>query len=337
MLRSLDHRRILVKAARLYYDHGLNQLEIADRLRLSRQKVQRILQEAKDQGVVQFTIKPLIGLFSDLESGLEQRFGLVEAIVVETTTTASQDAQTTIAREVGVAASEYLMRVIRPRDKIVISVGNSLLGMVNALPYSPHTDAVGVNVIQGLGGLGNPSQDTHATQLVSRLAQALDATPVLLGAPAVAGTRETRDSFLRDPHVSHALELARGADMAFVGIGACNPGAVVVQDFWKVMRPSTIDELQTLGAVGSVNLHYFDKQGRAFGSEFDERIVGLTLSEIQRIRRVIGVAGGVSKREAIKAAVEGKLVNVLITDHLTAQFLLRSNSESPAPGSLLSA
>lgn len=308
----------------------MNQVEIADRLRLSRQKVQRILQEARDQGVVQITIKPLIGLFSDLESGLEQQFGLVEAIVVETTTTGSHDAQATIAREVGVAAAEYLMRVIRPHDNIVISVGNALLGMVSALPYSSQTDASGVNVIQGLGGLGNPSQETHATQLVSRLAQALNASPVLLGAPAVAGTRETHDSFLRDPHVAHTLEMARQADMIFVGIGACNSEAVVVQDFWKVMRPSTLDDLQAQGAVGSVNLHYFDEHGCAFNSEFDERIIGLTLSEIQRIRRVIGVAGGVSKREAIKAALAGKLVNVLVTDHVTAQYLLRTKIESPA-------
>ncbi len=323
-MRSLDHRRVLVKAARLYYDDGLNQSEIADRLRISRQKVQRMLQEAKAQGIVQITIKPLIGLFSDLESGLEQQFGLAEAIVVETTTNGNHDAQPTIAREVGVGAAEYLMRVIRPHDNIVISVGNSLLGMVNALPYASHSDIADVSVIQGLGGLGNPSQETHATQLVSRLAAALDGTPVLLGAPAVAGTSETRDSFLRDPHVTHTLEMARGAAMMFVGIGACNSESVVLQDFWKVMRPSAIDELKAQGAVGSVNLRYFDMQGQVFNSELDQRIIGLTLSEIQRIRRVIGVAGGISKREAIKAALAGKLVNVLVTDHLTAQYLLKS-------------
>ena len=330
MLKSLDHRRVLVKAARLYYDDGLNQVEIAERLRISRQKVQRMLQEARSHGVVQITIKPLIGLFSDLENGLEQQFGLAEAIVVETTTTGNHDAQATIAREVGVGAAEYLMRVIRPRDKIVISVGNSLLGMVNALPYSHPSDAVGVSVIQGLGGLGNPTQDAHATQLVSRLAQALNATPVLLGAPAVAGTREARDSFLRDPHVCHALEMACSADMAFVGIGTCNSNEVTVQDFWKVMHPSTLDDLKAQGGAGSVNLRYFDKQGRAFTSELDERIIGLSLDEIRRIRRVVGVAGGGSKREAIKAALAGKLVNVLVTDHVTAQYLLKTGAEKPA-------
>ncbi len=324
MLRSLDHRRILVKAARLYYENGLNQSEIADRLRLSRQKVQRILQEAKEQGVVQMTIKPIIGIFSDIERGLEEQFGLAEAIVVETTTSGKHDAQATIAREVGSGAAEYLMRVIRPNDKIVFSIGNSLLGMVSALPYNSHTDAYGVTVIQGLGGLGDPSQETHATQLLTRLAQALRANPVLLGAPAVAGTRQTRDTFASDPMVARTLTMARSADMIFVGIGACSADAMTLADFWKVMNPSMLDALQEQGAVGSINLRYFDANGTLIQSAFDERIIGLTLKEIKGIRRIIGVAGGSSKREAIKAALKGKLVNILVTDHVTAQYLLKA-------------
>src|SRR5271157_322149 len=132
MLRSLDHRRLVVKAARLYYENGLNQNEIGDRLGLSRQKVQRILSEAHEQGVVQITVNPIIGVFSDLERGLEERFGLAEAIVVETTTSGNHESQATIAREVGAGAAEYLMRVIRPHDKIVISVDHPQQGIAYA-------------------------------------------------------------------------------------------------------------------------------------------------------------------------------------------------------------
>jgi DNA-binding transcriptional regulator LsrR (DeoR family) len=314
---------MLVKAARLYYEDGLNQSEIGDRLGLSRQKVQRILKEALSRAVVQITVKPIIGIFSDLEQGLEKQFGLAEAVVVETTTSGDFESQMTIAHEVGAGAAEYLTRVIRPHDKIVVSVGNSLLGMVNALPHSSHLDATDLTVIQGLGGLGDPTHETHATQVVTRLAQALKAQPLLLGAPAVAGTRELRDSFLRDPHVSRTLNMARTAEMMFVGIGPTRSDSVVVQDFWKVMQPSAMDDLHARGAAGSLNLRLFDAEGRPFVSEFDERIIGLTLDEIKSIRRVVGVAGGFSKREAVKAALRGKLINVLVTDHITAQYLLK--------------
>ncbi|MDR3717817.1 MAG: sugar-binding transcriptional regulator [Bryobacteraceae bacterium] len=323
MLRSLDYRRLLVKAARLHYEDGLKQSEIGDRLGLSRQKVQRILKEALSRSVVQITVKPIIGIFSDLEQGLEKRFGLAEAVVVETSTGGEFESQMTIAREVGAGAAEYLARVVRPHDRIVTSVGNSLLGMVNALPHSPRLDATDLTVIQGLGGLGDPRHETHATQVVTRLAQALRAEPMLLSAPAAAGTRELRDSFLRDPNVAQTLETARSAEMMFVGIGPTRSDSIVVQDFWKVMQPSAMDDLHTRGAAGSLNLRLFDADGKAFVSEFDERIIGLTLEEIQRIHRVVGVAGGFSKHEAIKAALRGRLINVLVTDHITAQYLLK--------------
>jgi len=149
-MKSLYRPQLLVKIARLYYEQDLTQAQIADKLRVSRQKVQRMLAQAREESVVQITIKTIVGVFSDLEKALEEKYGLADSIVVETT---AQDNQHTLAREVGAAAAEYLLRVVRPRDRIVISWGNSLLAMVNSLSYPVRVDAQGVVVIQGLGGL----------------------------------------------------------------------------------------------------------------------------------------------------------------------------------------
>ena len=80
---DIDLRRLLVKIARLYYEEDLTQAEISVRLRMSRQKVQRILSQSREQGIVQFAIAPIFGIFSDLEKALEARFGLTEALGVE--------------------------------------------------------------------------------------------------------------------------------------------------------------------------------------------------------------------------------------------------------------
>src|ERR1700728_4796869 len=130
MSLDYDHNRLLVKAARLYYEQDMTQAQISEKLRLSRQKVQRILDQAREDGIVSIAIHPIMGTFDDLERALESRFGLSEALVVEAS---SPNSQNTIAREVGAGAAEYLLRVFRPADKIVMSWGNSLLGMVNAL------------------------------------------------------------------------------------------------------------------------------------------------------------------------------------------------------------
>ena len=109
-----------MKVARLYHESGLTQAAIAQRLRLSRQKIQRLLDAALEKGIVRIVVEPLMGVHDDLERELEERFGLREAVIVET---ADYEDQSVVAREVGVGAAEYLLRVVRPQDRILISWG----------------------------------------------------------------------------------------------------------------------------------------------------------------------------------------------------------------------
>ncbi len=322
-IKTVDKDRLLVKVAHLYYEHDLTQAEISDRLRISRQKVQRALQQAKDQGIVQILIRPLIGIFSTLENQLEERFGLAEAVVVDITAT---DDQTRVAREVGAGAADYLLRVVRSGDNVVISWGNSLLGMVNALSNHGRVDATGVTVVQGLGGLGDPNHESHATELVRRVAKALNARTLLLPAPAVTASTAARDAFCEDPFVAQALESGRAANLAFVGIGSSNAETILVPEFWNIMKASTLAALKGRGAVGSINLRYFDEGGRSVPSELDELTIGLTLKELEKVYRVVGVAGGAAKLRAIRAALKGNLIDVLVTDQITAQELLKNKS-----------
>ncbi len=314
-----DYRRLLTAAARLYYEQNLTQAQIAQRLRLSRQKIQRMLREAREEAIVQITIRPMVGTYSDLEYALQDRFTLAEAVVVET---ADYEDQATVTREVGTGAAEYLLRVIRPHDKIVINWGNGVLAMVNALASLAKHHPKDVTVIQGLGGLGDPNRDIHGMELVKKTAKALSATAVLLTAPAVAGSMNARDAFYSDPSVSRVLERARSADLAFVGIGSTNAESVLVSELWNVVTPSVLGELRKRGAVGSIMLRYFDREGIPVKSELDELVIGLALEELKHVHRVVGIAGGAAKLGAIEAAIAGKLIDVLVTDQITAQRLL---------------
>ena len=321
---ALDHNRLLVKVARLYYEQDLTQGEIAGRLRISRQKAQRLISQGRAEGIVQIAINPIMGIHSELEEQLEVRFGLREAVVVETS---GYNDQPTVTREVGAGAAEYLMRILRPHDKIVISWGSSLLGMVNALSFGARAELEGLSVIQALGGLIDPNHEVHATELVRRLARALNAKAVLLSAPGAAGSKAARDAFLQDPFVAKVLELARGGNLAFMGIGAPNPTSILVREGTIITWPQ-LAELTRRGAVGDVNLRYFDEHGQPIASALDDNVIGLTLQEIQSIDHVVGVAGGSSKLAAIRAALEGKLVHALVTDHISAQRLLEDASDA---------
>jgi DNA-binding transcriptional regulator LsrR (DeoR family) len=315
---DLDLDRLLVKVARLYHESGLTQARIAASLRLSRQKIQRLLDEAREKGVVRIVVEPLMGIHDDMEKELEERFGLREAVVVETS---AYDDQSVVAREVGVGAAEYLLRVVRPRDRMVISWGGTLLGMVNALGRHPHRAMSGTAVIQGLGAVVDPSKDVHSTELARRLAHFLGGQAMLLPAPGVAGSRQARKAFLNDPPVARVLSSARAADIAFVGIGAPRQDSILIRE-GSIVSWRELEALQAAGAVGDINLRYFDAKGHAVLSELDARVIGLTLEDFGSIPHVVGIAGGRAKLEAIRGALEGKLVNVLVTDHLTVERLL---------------
>ena len=80
-------------------------------------------------------------------------------------------------------------------------------------------------------------------------------------------------------------------------------------------------ELRRLGAVGDVCFRFFDEHGVLVKSEIDQRVVGITPAQLLGVPRRIGVAGGRRKHAAIRAALAGGWVNVLITDLDTARHL----------------
>lgn len=314
-----DKERLLIKVANLYYRHDLTQHQIAGRLRLSRQKVQRLLRQAREEGIVQINIRPLTGTYEGLEEALENQFGLKEAVITETS---DFDHAAVVEKEVGSAAAEYLLRVVKPGDVIAISWGGTLLGMVNALSANPHRLInTGIRVVQALGGLGDPLKEVHAADLTRRLAQLLGGEAVLLPAPGVAGTRQAARAFFTDPFIQQVLGLARRADLAVMGIGAPREDSILIRE-GKIVSWPELEALRQKGAVGDINLRYFDKSGKAVLSSLDERVVGLSIDEIRSIHQVVGIAGGPEKVEAIHGALAGKLVDVLVTDHLTAERIL---------------
>ena len=152
---------------------------------------------------------------------MERRFGLREAVIVEAT---NPEHYPTVVREIGAAAGEYLLRVVRPHDRIVVSWGDTLQEMVSTLAYrAPASRLHDVEVCQALGGLGDPDTDVHGTEVTRRLAKALCASAYLLPAPGIAASHQAHDALLSDPHISGRLRRTCTANLAFMAIGAPIP------------------------------------------------------------------------------------------------------------------
>ena len=317
------YQRLLAKVSSLYYEEGLTQQEISDQLQLSRPKVSRLLREAQNSGLVQITVRSPLGVYTNLENLLEQRFGLKEAVIVSAS---SEETPEAIALKLGIAGAQYLNRVLRAGDIVGVSWGTTLNAMANAL--SPVSTA-NVHVVQMIGGLGAPEAEVHATDICRRFAHALGCKLTLLAAPGIVDSEETKRTLLTDSHVQQAMSLFEKITVAFVGIGVPFRSSVLMRD-GSIMSWSQLEQLRQAGAVGDICLRFFDANGRLIPSPLNERVVGVTLEQLQRVERVIGIAGGPLKFEAVRATLRGHLIDVLITDECLANQLLNEDAAPPA-------
>lgn len=301
----------------MYYEQDLKQQQIAERLRLSNSKVSRLLSQAREHGIVQISVIAPDSDFSELESELEERFGLKEALVVKV----DDRDDDLLKRQLGAAAAEYLHRTVSSGDVIGLTWGTTLQAMMHVLQPLP----IGVaNVVQLLGGVGPPEAEAHAADLSRRLARLLDCKLTLLPAPGIVDSAEAQQALLADRHVKGALKVFSKLDLAFVGIGALTTNSVLIEG--SIIGEDEVSELRDASAIGDIALRFFDEEGAALETSLCERTIGITLDTLRRTERVIGVSGGAEKVKAIRAALQGRFVSVLITDHRTARSLLSNGS-----------
>lgn len=321
---SNEELRLLVKVSRFYYEDGLNQDAITERLGLSRSKVSRLMAQAREAGIVQITVVTPDDLFLDLESQLEERFGLQEALVVESQPGDSQDV---VSRAVGAAAAGYLARAISPRSTIGMCWGSTLRHMAAALTPQRFPNA---QVVQMIGGIGQPDAEVHATELCRSVSRSLGCRLTLLPVPGIVKDQRTREALLSDVHVQRAVEAFDDLDIAFVGIGAPTPDSVTMRD-GSIITRAELDGLLRKGAVGDIALRYYDASGECIRSDINDRIIGMDLEQIRQVPKVVGASGGPDKVAAIDAALKGRLIDVLITDSVTAERLLEATTPLPEP------
>lgn len=320
-MTQLDEMRLVVRVARMYYEWNIKQAAIANQLGLSQPTISRLLQRAKDEGIIRISVTVPQGIYTDLEEQLVKFYRLRDAIVVDCS---SDSDERMIEHQVGSAAAYYLESALRPNEVVGISSWSStLLALVDAMHSVPRKGDV--RVVQILGGVGSPSAEAHAGRLTSRLANLLGGTAIFLPAPGIVGSAAAMEAITADHYVRDALDLFDQVTTALVGIGTIEPSKLLA-DSGNRFSMSELEELQQQGAVGDVLLRFFDAQGVPVNTPLNQRVISMRLEQLRKVDRSIGVAGGARKYNAILGALRGGWVNVLVTDLLTARRLVEEHS-----------
>lgn len=297
---------LATKAAWYYYMEDNTQAQIAEVMGVSRAKVIRLLEEARAQGIVQFSFRKNDSQRVSAEQLLIDRFGLKDAFVVPTPLDSSA-----INQSIAQGAAHYVSDHLREDGYLNIGYGDTVSRMLGFLAKNREES---LNVVSLTGGVSYYLPTVGTTAYSMHL--------FLTPSPLVVSSRQVRDALLDEKSLQDVSTMTEYADMSVVGIGAAVEGATVLRN--GILNEGELTVLKMQGAVGDVLNHFMDKDGNLIQTEIEDRVISTDLDKLRQLKNAVGVAGGKDKVTAIKAVLNGGYLNVLITDSDTAAELLLS-------------
>ena len=309
----MKETNLIYKIASLYFEDNLTQQQIAQKMGISRIKVSRMLQQARSNGVVEISLNKPQQNYTEEEKSIASKWNLNEVILSAPEYGSNED----LLKQLGVSASEYAIRILNGNETVSLAWGNTLSAFVQNLPK---LDFPEIKIVQMIGGLGSPEAEVHSSDLVRRLSDKTGGVGRILSAPGVVSSSAVKKGLLEDPHIRETLSLAASADIAFVGIGTGAPDSILMSQ-GEILPEETLVDIRNKGGVGDISLRFFNSNGSLINHPVNKRIIGISESEIRSIPRVIAIAGGQEKYEAIKGALKSGLLDVLITDYKTGMKL----------------
>jgi DNA-binding transcriptional regulator LsrR (DeoR family) len=320
---AADHAalRLLNRVLTTYYQEGLNQAEVAEAFGLSTAKVNRLLKQAREQGMVEIRIRtPMQSLF-DLEARLQSVCGVPEAVVVPQV---SEDPQLMLDA-VGRAAAQYLTQRLRDGDVMCVSGGKALSAVVRSVETSRKFD---VQVVPATGGAQGRYQ-IDANYLAAELAQRLGGTAHELHAPVIVDTTEEREALMAIRQISSVLDMARRAQVAVLGIGSVAPGTSTYFELPSLREEDRRRLVEEYCGTGELLAQIVNSHGQPCAPAYNCRVVGIGLEDLRAIPLTIGVAATVTKVLPIISTLRGGYLKTLITDEATARGVLELWDREP--------
>lgn len=309
----MKETNLIFKVCTLYYEQNETQQNIAGMLGISRIKVSRLLQQARTEGIVNISINLPAQDYTRDEETIARKWGLKEVLLVPSTNDSREQIDL-----LGKKCSEYAQRIIQEKDIISITWGSTLASFIHNLPDIEFSE---LKIVQMLGGLGSPESERHSSDLIRKFSLKTGASGRILPAPGVVMSKEIRDALQQDIQIKETLSIAAASHIAFIGIGTAEPDSVLMSQ-GSILSPEDVQEIKEQGAVGDISLRFFNAKGQFLTHALNEKVIGLEARQIGSIPRVVALAGGSEKRNAIPGALRTGTIDVLITDYKTGIMLI---------------
>ncbi|TRD17863.1 sugar-binding transcriptional regulator [Palleronia caenipelagi] len=300
------------RAAWLYYIEEMTQSDVAKKLGVSRSTVIRLLQRARQSGLVTISLGVPQETF-EVERDLEKLYGLKTVRIVP-------EADDSIAqrRWLGQVAAVTLQEMARPNSIMAVSWGRTLRAMADSL----HGDVTvpGMQTVALIGGLHNADRGTNPYEVAEIVGQFFKAPARALYAPVYVRNTETAAGLISDPGLAEALDMARRASLVVFSVGSLSEQATMLR--LGYVNATEKEFLENKGAVADIACRWIDGDGAPVDLPPTIHPIGLSMGDLRNIPQRLMVAGGTSKHQAILAGLRGGYATHLITDEGSAAMLL---------------
>lgn len=243
---------------------------------------------------------------SGLEEKLAQRLNVDRVCIVP----GNADEDESLIEEVGRKAAHRVRGMLHSGSTLAVAGGSTMAATARAM-HSP--SPLHVMVVPARGGWGK-AVHTQANTLAAEIAGRLGGSHRLIHLPDYMDDA-AKQEMLRLPDVREVMELIQRADVILHGIGCA---AEMLKD--SKLTPGQARRLLAEGAVGESFGAYYDREGKCL---LESSSVGVDLARLSPGCRMIAVAAGRHKAEAIISVLRHDRHALLVTDEGAAREMLR--------------
>lgn len=298
---------LMVKAAWYYYFENMTQQAIADRLSISRMRVIKLLDGARQSGVIQFRLRSDGVGMMERSHELMEKYHLKDVFIIPET-----DQESQLNESIARAGAMYVADRLGDNACINVGYGDTLSRTLNHLATMVQSPVTCVSLT---GGVSNYLPNARSNIFNAHL--------YLMPAPLLASSPEMAAAMREESSVSEIIRMGDLSAFTLVGIGSMHESATIVRS--GLLTPNDFFRLRLGNASGDVLCHFLDKDGCLVPSDIEDRLISTPLERLKSMPNVVGLAAGAQKAEAIRAVLRGGYLDVLITDEPTATLLLNGD------------
>ena len=314
VLQVDEEAALAARAAWLHFAGGKTQGEVAEQLGVQSTKAHRLIARARNEGLIRVFVEGPIAVCIELEERLKAIYGLTHCEVVP-----NIDEGELPLRTLGMAGARYFRNLIESERYRLIGFGHGRT-LAAAIDLMPSVPARGAKFVSLLGGLTRRFA-ASPFDVIHKLAERTGAEAYVMPVPFFANTARDRRVLESQYGVSDVIAMARQADVYIAGIGEVERSSFIASA--GMLDEEDVEEVMKIGACAEILGHFFNADGARLPNSVTDRAMAPRFEDLKS-HKIVALAGGTSKTQAVRAILANGILFGLITDEATARRLVET-------------